>query len=85
MIKHILDHKLYYLALGSIQLTSLILVTALSPQRNLQLSVAILSSLFYGVIGMMHHKMDHTLTTKIMLEYVVIPALGIVILFFYLK
>lgn len=84
MKNHIRNHILYYLALCSIQIAGLILFAALAPNHNLQLSIAILTSFFYAVIGLLHHKMDHTLTTKIMLEYVIIPALGISVLFFYL-
>ena len=82
---HIRKHFLYYLALISIQLTGFMLFLFFSPVRPLQLSIAILTSFFYGLLGIIHHKMDHTLTAKIMLEYVLIPAIGIGVMLVFLK
>lgn len=81
---HIKKHKLYYLSLIATQIAGYFLIIYFNPHKNLQISMAVLTSFFYAIIGLTHHKMDHTLSTKIVLEYVLVPALGIGLMFFYL-
>ena len=82
---HIRKHIFYYLSLLSVLIAGLVLLLFLSPDRSMQLSIVILTSFFYAVLGILHHKVDHTLTTKIMLEYVLIPAIGIAVMLVYLR
>ena len=37
---------------------------------------------FYMILGILHHFVNHELTAKIMVEYILIGALGISIVFF---
>ncbi len=84
-LKHIKKHLLYYLSFISIQVAGWLLFLAVNPDRQLQMMVVILISSFSTVFALIHHKVSHTLTSKIVVEYVLIAALGISLMFIYLK
>ncbi|HUD09699.1 MAG TPA: hypothetical protein VMR77_02775 [Patescibacteria group bacterium] len=59
---------------------ALILLT--SPNIKLQSLVILLTIFFYVLWGVLHHLINHELSARIMIEYVLIGALGLSILFF---
>jgi hypothetical protein len=81
---HIKQHIHYYLSLIAIQVVGLALVLAVAPNHTLMIAIVVLITFFYTFTALLHHKLNHTLTSKIMLEYVLIAALGIRLMFLYL-
>ncbi len=75
----------YYLSLGIILGLGLAFVMLASPNKNLQLILIVLTTLFYVLFGIVHHFINHDVSFAIVLEYLLIGALGISILFFFLK
>ena len=75
----------YYISLSLILGLGLIFVILASPNRTLQFILIILTTLFYMLFGVVHHVINHDISPTIMLEYLIIGALGISILFFFLK
>lgn len=78
------DHLAYYISL--IIILSLGVVSIFSTRQNILLqAVAILMTVFFYILwGILHHLINHELTLRIMVEYILIGALGISILFFML-
>ncbi|MEK7559381.1 MAG: hypothetical protein AAB521_03675 [Patescibacteria group bacterium] len=85
-MKKISTHDLeYYISLIVILALGLLFVLLASPNKVLQFILIILTTSFYIVFGVVHHVMNHDISRGIMLEYLIIGALGISILFFFLK
>jgi len=78
-------HIEYYLALVTILSLGLFLVVVASPNKNLQMLIVFLTTLFYAFFGIFHHMINHDLNSKIILEYFIIAGLGIAAVFFLLK
>jgi len=49
------------------------------------MGIILLCGIFYVVIGIIHHLLAHDISSKIVLEYVLMATLGISIVFFLLK
>lgn len=75
----------YYVSLIIILCFGVFFVFTASPNKDLQLLFIILTTIFYMVFGIVHHLINHDISASIVLEYLVIGALGISILFFFLK
>ena len=84
MYKKFKKHTGYYLSLFAILLLGLILIVVSSPNIRFQSVVLLLTVVFYILWGLLHHFINHELTYKIMIEYVLIGLLGISILFFFI-
>lgn len=74
----------YYLSLIAI-LGFGFAIVFLSPDKSFQLLALILTAFFYVLWGMIHHYIHHDLTAKIVVEYVLMGALGISLVFLLLK
>lgn len=61
----------------------LLLVNVGSEQGRV--TIVVLLAFFYVVWGLLHHYIHHDISTKIVLEYVLVGALGISVIFFLLK
>lgn len=79
------EHNLYYISLFAILAFGLFLILSLSPNKQLQLTVFAIVSVFYVIWGLLHHYMNHELNSKIVVEYILIAALGTAIMLFLLK
>jgi hypothetical protein len=66
----------------AILLLGLALVLLTSPNLKTQSFVILLTVFFYVLWGVLHHLINHELTVKIMIEYVLIGGLGLAVLFF---
>lgn len=84
MIKRIKTHIGYYASLIVILAFGFLLVSLASPNREIQIVVAILTTLLYAFWGIIHHLINHDLHTKIVVEYVLIGILGLAMIFFIL-
>ena len=74
-------HYLYiagYIALG-------LIVANKAPGKNEQMLVVIVFSLLYAMYGIIHHGLEHDLTIKIVVEYVLVALLAIALFFFVLE
>lgn len=85
MDNRINEHLLYYASLIMILGLGFYFVYSSAPDRQLQLMGVFVTSSIYAIWGIMHHAINHSLVAKIMVEYVLIAALGIAIAFFILK
>lgn len=75
-------HIGYYIGLGVVLLLGLPLLALTGFDKAFQMSVMVLLAFFYVLWGLLHHHMHHDLHTKIVLEYIVMAALGVSIVFF---
>lgn len=76
------EHIGYYLSM--IIMVSLGIFLALQASYNLRLQVTIIvvTAFWYVLWGIAHHVIEHDLSSKIVVEYVLIGSLGMSIMFF---
>jgi hypothetical protein len=82
MFTKLKKHLSYYLSLSAILLLGIILIILTSPNIKLQSLVIALTVFFYVLWGILHHLINHELSSRIVIEYVLVGALGLSILFF---
>jgi hypothetical protein len=85
MKKTLKKHIGYYLSLLIIFSVGFLLTIFVSPNFNLQkitISSTIVAYVFWGIF---HHYINHELTRRIMIEYILIGSLGLSILFFLIE
>ena len=82
MNKKFLKHINYYLALITIFVVGFVLSLISFPNVNLEITVILLTIVSYVGWGVLHHHLDHELTQKIFIEYLLIGLLGVSIVFF---
>jgi len=82
MNKKFKKHLGYYISLLIILLLGLSLIFLVTPNLMLQIMIALLTICFYILWGAIHHLINHELTLRIMVEYVLIGLLGASIIFF---
>jgi hypothetical protein len=75
-------HLGYYLSLSAILLLGIVLVILTSPNIKTQGLVISLTVFFYILWGILHNLINHELSARIVIEYVLIGALGLAVLFF---
>lgn len=84
-MKKIESHFGYYISLAAILFMGFYIAFLFSYSQELQMLVIVLTAFFYVGWGVLHHALHHELTTKIVIEYILIGAIGIGIIFFVLK
>jgi hypothetical protein len=84
MLKKISGHTIYYVSLVTILSLSFLLAYT-SSDRKFQLGVIVATTFFYVLWGIMHHLINHDLHTKIVIEYMLIGAFGLTVIFFLLS
>ena len=82
MNNKLFKHLSYYLTLITIFIVGFILSILSYPNLNLEILVIILTIITYVIWGVLHHHLDHQLSKKILIEYIMIGVLGISIVFF---
>lgn len=70
-------HIGYYIAFTLVQTLGLIVVLLASGNRSTQMLAILGTSIFYFVFAIVHHVLDHDLTSKIVIEYALVGALGL--------
>ena len=83
-MNYISKHSLYYISLVII-LSLGFLLAYNNPDRNFQIGVVVITTFFYVLWGIMHHLLNHDLTSKIVIEYILIGAFGLTVIFFLLS
>jgi len=78
-------HTDYYISLLAILGFGLFMTFGFSYEARWQMLSILLTGFFYVVWGVLHHFINHDLTLKIVIEYIVIGSLGIALVFFLLK
>lgn len=81
-MKKFLKHFGYYISLIAIFVLGFIASLLSYPNLNLEILIIIITIILYVVWGILHHKQNHQLTTKIAMEYILIGMLGLSIVFF---
>lgn len=84
MFKDLKYHKAYYTTLFCIALFGLFFIYFFKGNTDLQMVIVVLTAFFYCGWGILHHILEHDITAKIVLEYILIGALGITVVFFLL-
>ncbi len=79
------SHIAYYISLIAILAFGFFLVFTASANRQLQMLIITLTTIFYVFWGILHHLINHDLNAKIVVEYVLIGSLGLTLIFFLLK
>ena len=84
-MQRIRAHLGYYAVFSLIGILGFFLMAANTQSPELRMSVIILLTTFYIIWGLLHHYIHHDISAKIVLEYVLVGALGISVIYFLLK
>ena len=82
MIEKFIKHFGYYISLLGIFALGMVAAILASGNFMLQIFIIVLTIVFYVIWGILHHFHTHELTTKIMVEYILIAILGLSMIFF---
>lgn len=85
MMKKENSHLGYYISLTVLLLLGFTLASLFSFDKKLQMIIVVITVLFYVVWGILHHLINHDLSIKIVVEYILIGSLGLTAVFFLLK
>lgn len=83
--EHVKKHRGYYVAMLLMQILGLYLTYLTAFDFRLQMVVVILITVIYIGWALLHHYVEHDLSSKIVIEYLLMGALGISIVFFLLR
>lgn len=78
-------HWLYYSILLVLEGIGLILLSLSAYDKPLQLTIVMIMTIVYVLSAIIHHYLTHDVHTKIVVEYLLMGALGISITFFLLR
>ncbi len=84
MFTKLYKHAPYYISLISMLVVGFLLIYN-NSNRSFQIGAYIVITFFYVVWGIMHHTINHDLSPKIVIEYILIGAFGLTIIFFLLS
>jgi hypothetical protein len=70
-----LPHHVYYVAELFVLLSGFYIVYLLAYNPGMQKIALVIILLFYASFGIFHHKIHHTLRTRIVIEYLLISTL----------
>lgn len=85
IIKGIKKHFGYYFSLVIILSLGTFLSFQTSYDRQLQMLIVIMMVFFYVGWGILHHLLEHDLSIKIVIEYVLIGSLAMSIILFLVR
>jgi len=85
MKKRFSTHLAYYISLIAVFLIGFLLIEKFSPNAQAQILIFSLITVFYIILGIIHHLLNHRLNAKIVIEYILIGSFGIAVIFFLLK
>lgn len=78
-------HYLYYLFLLIMEALIGALIISSQGDRYMQLVYGLFAAIIYVVWGIIHHLINHTLHKKVVIEYLLMGAVGVSILYFFLR
>lgn len=84
MKHHIKVHLGYYFFLILILFLGVAAISSTLYDKKLQIALVIILSVSYAVLGIVHHRENHDLTLKVMLEYIAISLFAIASIVFLL-
>ncbi|QQG41011.1 MAG: hypothetical protein HYV37_01665 [Candidatus Levyibacteriota bacterium] len=85
MIKNkIKEHIFYYFSLLSVVILGVFLTLQFPGNKQIQMMTIVITTFFYVGFGIVHHRENHNLSAKIVVEYMLIGALGMTIASFFL-
>lgn len=70
-----LSHHTYYFSQFSMLVLGFFLILLFSYDISIQFMILIFILLSYITLGFVHHRIDHTFSAKIVIEYVLISSL----------
>lgn len=79
------NHAAYYIVLILILGSGFFMTVLATPHKQLQMVTIVMTTFFYIAWGILHHLVNHNLTAKIVIEYVLIGSFGLSAVFFLLK
>lgn len=79
------QHNWYYLFLFLILVAAVSVISVFAYNKSLQIAILLFVSICYVVLGIIHHVIHHTITTKIVIEYIAIAVLGMSVILFVLQ
>lgn len=85
MLEKFKDHRWYYVSLVTVVVFGIIGLINTAYNRQLQMIIVSVTTLFYVSLGIIHHVIDHDLTVKIVIEYILIGSLGMTLFAFLLS
>ncbi|MEX2013234.1 MAG: hypothetical protein WD967_02420 [Candidatus Levyibacteriota bacterium] len=77
-------HTGHYISLISILGLGFLGLNLAYPNKVLEMEIIILTAIMYVIWGITHHHQNHSLNSKIVIEYILIAALGIAALLFFI-
>ena len=78
-------HYLYYLFLLVMEALIGALIIMSQGDRYMQLVYGLFAAIIYVVWGIIHHLINHTLHKKGVIEYLLMGAVGVSVLYFFLR
>lgn len=84
MFARLYKHSAYYISLVVILALGFLLAYN-NSNRSFQIGVVVVTTFFYVLWGIIHHLINHDLNVKIVIEYILIGAFGLTIIFFLLS
>lgn len=85
MIEKGRNHIGHYIVLLLILGSGFFMALFATPNKQLQMVAVVITTFFYIAWGILHHLINHDLTAKIVIEYVLIGSFGLSVVFFLLK
>lgn len=83
MMKNIKKHLVYYIILVCMQIGGFFMLLSLNGLRDMQILFILVSTAVYVSWAILHQYIEHSLTAKIVLEYVLFGVFGILISILY--
>lgn len=81
MIEDAKNHLLHYAILITILVVGFGSIVLFSSNKQIQLSLAVITAISYVLWGITHHYMEDDMSVKVVVEYILIAMLSILILF----
>lgn len=78
-------HLLYYFSLIGILLVGAYFSLQFSYDKRIQMSILTITAFLYAAIGILHHYLHHDISTKIVIEYILMSSLAIAIAAFFIR
>lgn len=85
MLSKLLQHGGYYIFLGIILMLGFFAIYINASNKSFQLGTVVAATFFYILWGIMHHLINHDLSLKIVIEYILVGTFGLTIIFFLLN
>ena len=77
-------HVFYYISLLAVIVLGVILALQYPYSKQTQMLIVVMTTFFYVSLGILHHRENHDLTAKIVVEYTLVGGLGMTIVSFFL-